>query len=484
MIWLRIDLFRNFGRSLMMMIVLCTVLSAAYKKEGHFHDDDGNPSKRYFFVTYYLPYNPTIVAFTQNPDEVKNNCLAWRPKGHFVKYTDINANTQCDLLWIDSLGRELEMLHHHPHLTAGASTVYTTMNLSNNGIDFQNIKLHLELLGFTLLTHWYWENDRGYALFVKKEIFTGVMNSFSYNFPKPILPSPSPSCLTCFLKLPGKKSGTHQMPGIDYIYMINLDERPEKFKQSQDELQKHGIDPYRFSAVNGWKLHPSTLNQIGVNFPEGSLHDTFFATRYLNIDGERFLHNEMISENKQRYFCLGISPGAIGIILSHLSILQDAVLSNYQTIWIMEDDVAVKEDPHQISQLIQQLDQADPDWDIFFTDVDTINDQGHRVPCRALAARPNASTLPLFHYFRLFYAVSPRLQRTGMRYGAYSMIVRRKGMEKILNYFKEYGVYLPYDMDIWFVPDLKAYTPTTDIVTHRIGALSDNGDSNYERNKQ
>jgi hypothetical protein len=40
---------------------------------------------------------------------------------------------------------------------------------------------------------------------------------------------------------------------IDFIYMINLDQRPEKWKLSVDQLAPYGITPCRFSAVNGWR---------------------------------------------------------------------------------------------------------------------------------------------------------------------------------------------------------------------------------------
>lgn len=70
-----------------------------------------------------------------------------------------------------------------------------------------------------------------------------------------------------------------------------------------------------------------------------------------------------------------------------------------------------------------------------------------------------------------------------MRYGAYSLIIRRSGIEKILNYFKTYRIYLPYDMDFWLAPDLKMYAVNKDIVTHLIGAATDNGEPNYQKEK-
>jgi hypothetical protein len=71
-----------------------------------------------------------------------------------------------------------------------------------------------------------------------------------------------------FKKAEGK-SGPHQMRNIDFIYMINLDQRPEKFEQSLRELAPYGIHPYCFSAVNGWELTYDALNDLGVKFQRG-----------------------------------------------------------------------------------------------------------------------------------------------------------------------------------------------------------------------
>lgn len=57
-----------------------------------------------------------------------------------------------------------------------------------------------------------------------------------------------------FLKPALEKGANHKMRNIDFIYMINLDKRPEKFLATQSALKRYGIHPYRFSAVNGWEL--------------------------------------------------------------------------------------------------------------------------------------------------------------------------------------------------------------------------------------
>jgi len=54
-----------------------------------------------------------------------------------------------------------------------------------------------------------------------------------------------------------------------------------------------------------------------------------------------------------------MSRGAIGIILSHLSVLQDAYDAGYETIWVMEDDIELLGNPHSVSDLISELEPFD-----------------------------------------------------------------------------------------------------------------------------
>lgn len=135
------------------------------------------------------------------------------------------------------------------------------------------------------------------------------------------------------------KSGSHQIRNIDFIYMINLDERPEKYQLSLQQLAPYNIFPCRFSAVNGWQLSIETINAVGTPYAfwmRRGLWGTFYS---LQNNGDPS-HEVMQSEGRV-YFCHCLSHGAIGIALSHLSVLQDAYDSGYETIWVMEDDIEV-----------------------------------------------------------------------------------------------------------------------------------------------
>ena len=62
------------------------------------------------------------------------------------------------------------------------------------------------------------------------------------------------------------------------------------------------------------------------------------------------------------------------------------------------------------------------------------------------------------------------------------MIIRRSGMQKILNFIKRHGVYLPYDMDNYLPPNIRLYTVLEDVVSTLPWniALSDNGSPGYK----
>ncbi|MBN1915084.1 MAG: hypothetical protein JW769_04275 [Parachlamydiales bacterium] len=283
------------------------------------------------------------------------------------------------------------------------------------------------------------------------------------------------------LKKAEGKSNLHTMKNIDFIYMINLDQRPEKFERSYQMLSAYGIYPYRFSAVNGWELSLEAINEIGLHYQLGM--KKLMSTCY-PVDANGSWRHELIGTDSHcGYFGHCASKGSIGIILSHLSILTDAEETfgkNDYTIWVMEDDIEVVKDPRLLSVLVKRLDDivGKNNWDILFTDVDTRNKLGEYVPCTTYAPRPNFTPSNPLQYSSK-KKISSEFTKTGARYGAYSIIYRRSGVRKILGFYRKYGPYLPYDMDNYLVPGIRMYRPNWDIVTHWQNASSDNGGANY-----
>jgi len=284
-----------------------------------------------------------------------------------------------------------------------------------------------------------------------------------------------------FFKPALNKSENSKMAGIDYIYMINLDERPEKFSQSKNQLEAYNIYPYRFSAVNGWQIPLECINSLGITYIS-TMPESLKGTRYLAEDEGQPRHEPMIlGEN---YFCYHMSRGAIGIVLSHLSILQDAYNAGYQTIWVMEDDIEVIQDPNMLTDLINQLDLlvGEKKWDVLFTDPDTKNQSGNYVDCSSYAPRPNFKPAHP-EKFASKKLVDPNFRKIGARYGAYSMIIRRPGIKKLLDFILKYRLFLPYDLEYIFPNNIHLYSLTFDVVSTLPKALSDNGKPNYINKK-
>lgn len=280
-----------------------------------------------------------------------------------------------------------------------------------------------------------------------------------------------------FFKKAENKSSIHQMENIDFIYMINLDKRPEKYQMSLKALKRYDIVPYRFSAVNGWELENSTINQIGIIYNTDMNFQETVST-YTLIDGKEKIDYHDIKNEGTCYFYKNLSRGAIGIALSHLSVLQDAFDSGYETIWIMEDDVEVIRDPRIIPKLIKKLDVIDDNWDILFTDPETRAPNGKVVKVCATCPRPNFKIRATKYYcYRKKINKDFTLKRA--RYGAYSYIIRRSGIQKILEFYKKYKIYAAYDIDCFYAPDLKIYTCNKRIVSSRCDAQTDNFSAGY-----
>ncbi len=277
-----------------------------------------------------------------------------------------------------------------------------------------------------------------------------------------------------FKKAEGK-SGIHRMPKIDFIYMINLDVRPEKYASTMKELEPYGIHPYRFSAVNGWDLSVEAINEVGLEYQEG-MTPLFSTTFPLEAGG--IPSYELMCVEGRAYFAHCLWQGAIGCALSHLSVLQDAFDSGYETIWVMEDDVQVVSDPRVIPMLIEKLDTliGKNRWDVLYTDLDYRVGVGQYTSAHGAPKRPDTDCRPEVRFSEKYWKVTnvgKDFRKIGARFGTHSMIIRRNGIRKLLEYSKKHKIYLPYDMENYMVPDIQRYSVNYDIVTNRLDAVTD-----------
>jgi GR25 family glycosyltransferase involved in LPS biosynthesis len=265
--------------------------------------------------------------------------------------------------------------------------------------------------------------------------------------------------------------------------MINLDQRPEKFTQSSEQLHSYGIFPYRFSAVNGWELTVEAINDIGLKYQPGMT--PLMATTY-PPEAKGKPSYEFMSTYGKTYFCHCLARGTMGCYLSHVSVLKDAYDSGYETIWVMEDDIEVLQDPRRLSELLETLDQlvGRENWDVLFTDQNYRKNSTEYIVASGATKRPDMDCSlkeRTSEKYTCNMQISPDFRKVSARFGTHSMIIRRSGIKKLLDFALRHQIYLPYDMDNYLDPLISRYSVTEDIVSNMLHAISDNGFPNYEK---
>jgi len=281
-----------------------------------------------------------------------------------------------------------------------------------------------------------------------------------------------------FKKCPDK-ANNHNLKNIDFIYVINLDRRPERFEDFNKRINPYGIYPYRFSAVDGASMTIDTINDVGLKFQPWMKAGIMGTYYYQDEEGQVQHAHEIIHDPNKTYFAHCVAKGPIAIMLSHLSVLQDAYDSGYETIWVMEDDMEIIRDPNVLPELIDKLDAlvGKDGWDILFTDRDQKKQNGEYNSCYWHANRPNFTPWSAA-VFANRQIISDDFQKIGARWGSHSMILRRSGIEKLLDFVKVYRIFFPYDMD-YILPsnideDIKLYTLLNDVVSNQPDSISDN----------
>ncbi len=264
-----------------------------------------------------------------------------------------------------------------------------------------------------------------------------------------------------FRKVPEKKTDKSSIKNIDFIYLINLDQRPEKLEKSLSQLSPYGIVPHRFPAIYGWDLPFEAFSETSLKFSPGMVGGRWVA--FFSPEGKGRREWDFLKEDSygKSFFYSTMSPGAIGCSLSHLSILQDAYDSGYETIWILEDDFIVKKDPHLLGSLIQELNGlvGKEGWDVLYTGLDLYGIDVYR-ECHFW--RPDFQLSSEARYERS--ALGQNFMKIGSRFHTHSMIVRRSGMKKILDFEKKHGIFLAYDCELSMIPDIKLFSLTSDLI--------------------
>uniref|UniRef100_A0A1I8PJ16 Glycosyl transferase family 25 domain-containing protein n=1 Tax=Stomoxys calcitrans TaxID=35570 RepID=A0A1I8PJ16_STOCA len=100
--------------------------------------------------------------------------------------------------------------------------------------------------------------------------------------------------------------------GLDHIYMINLERRPERREKMFKLFDALNLDVEYFPAVDGKKLTPEIIQELGINFLPGY--------------EDPYHHRPM-------------TMGEIGCFLSHYHIWQNIVEKQQKEVLVLEDDI-------------------------------------------------------------------------------------------------------------------------------------------------
>jgi hypothetical protein len=254
-----------------------------------------------------------------------------------------------------------------------------------------------------------------------------------------------------------------QIPEIDAIYIINLDKRPDRFAQCMNQFTRYAIQPYRVAGIHGWDLSQEEFNDVGVVIRQGMFFDrpVFFGPVARDAAAE-YITNASVGKT-----CVHFTTpaGQVGCSLSHVSGLFDAYRSNYETFWQLEDDFTIQDPPALLGEYIAKLDAlvGPMNWDVLYTDnrdhfsLPSVRD----VMGGGNLGRPN---IPLTNAIVECQKIGTDFLKIGGRTQAHSVIYRRSGIKKILDFMLNEGIFRPYDIDLPFVPNLKMYNLVRDIV--------------------
>ncbi len=220
-----------------------------------------------------------------------------------------------------------------------------------------------------------------------------------------------------------------RLEGVDCIYVINLKERLERWQSLQEQFLKQNLRANRVDAINGWKIPIEQRNTL--------VDPRLDPSREITLTG-----------------------GEIGCSLSHLSIYQDALERGFEVIWVCEDDVRFNGRVDRISPLVEELFFLDPDWDLLYTEHTMFG---------SVLQRHRPEQIP---YKAINQDVSARLARTHGRFGTHSLILSKKGLEKILSYFYSRYFWAAIDVDLHYV-GLREYSIKENLTNVQHGFSSD-----------
>ncbi|XP_030142406.4 inactive glycosyltransferase 25 family member 3 isoform X1 [Taeniopygia guttata] len=163
--------------------------------------------------------------------------------------------------------------------------------------------------------------------------------------------------------------------GFDEIFLINLVRRPDRRQRMLASLQELEIIPRVVDAVDGSTLNSTDIKVLGVDLLPG-YYDPFSGRT--------------------------LTKGEVGCFLSHYNIWKEIVSRRLERCVVFEDDVRFEAAfPARLQRLMEELEQAQQDWDLIYLGRKQVNDEDE-APVKGVRNLVVAG----YSYWTLAYAIS------------------------------------------------------------------------------
>ena len=249
------------------------------------------------------------------------------------------------------------------------------------------------------------------------------------------------------------------IPGIDFVYVINLKKRPEKWQKCLNHLIQKDIEAQRIEAVDGSLLNLDMVASLTPNLNPSYIKKGkpgFFDQnlKWTKYDQKKI--KKLESANQKFVYSKMNTKGHLGAAFSHLTILKDAIDSGYENILVLEDDFQIEGSTNTIGLLIQEANQSlgAANWDIIFLDNwHALEKEGIVELRKKPYLYPNLETIDMKEKSKV-ESLTERLNSIQSRYGLYSMVLSKRGVQKLYSYFKANKMLYPIDAEINNIPGI------------------------------
>ena len=133
--------------------------------------------------------------------------------------------------------------------------------------------------------------------------------------------------------------------GIEHIYVVNLDRRPDRLARVLREMNAHGLKVSRVPAVDARSSHPARRLMEEFRNRDPTAH----------LSSAPHVSVQHVEQWKTR-----LTAGVFGYLLSQAAVLKDAARNGYRRILVLDDDVFFTSDANV--RLREVAGHLPPDW--------------------------------------------------------------------------------------------------------------------------